>query len=405
MDNKVEDQSVAVNISPKIEIDGIGATKYRNYGFDWLRVIGVAGVFLVHNAFWLRFINQPELSDAIFATMLVVWSLWVMPLMFFVGGSAGFWSLSTRDSSLYLRTRVTRLLVPLAFGAIFITPVQVYLQLYVAPYSSVGSFIDFIPRYFEVQHWSSGGFIWWLSHLWFLLVMVAFTLITVPLFILLKSKYSERLRSLLVDFLTKPGALFVWGIPIAVSEACMDPKGFGIGDVIGWNIIAYLWLFISGYILVSDRRIEQVVRRNGILALGIAALAIEAISLSTPLYFQPDRGILFPRPNFGTLWFVLFMTLKGVASWCFVLGLVGLAYRIPNCASQILRYSNEACLPFYIIHLPIVMIVCINLVVLQIDWFPKLLIAMVISFTGTMFIYELIVRRILVFRFLLGLRT
>ena len=69
-----------------------------------------------------------------------------------------------------------------------------------------------------------------------------------------------------------------------------------------------------------------------------------------------------------------------------------------------LKYANEAVLPFYILHQPVLLTIGYYVVRMAMpDWARYAVIAST-SFAAIMLIYELLVRRFNVLRFLFGLR-
>ena len=90
--------------------------------------------------------------------------------------------------------------------------------------------------------------------------------------------------------------------------------------------------------------------------------------------------------------------------WAFLIAICGFASRHLRFSNGFLKYANEAVLPFYILHQTIILTV--GYYVLRLDtslWIEYLIIA-TISFIVIMALYELLIRRINLFRFLFGLK-
>jgi hypothetical protein len=90
--------------------------------------------------------------------------------------------------------------------------------------------------------------------------------------------------------------------------------------------------------------------------------------------------------------------------WAFLLAFCGFASRHLRFSNGFLKYANEAVLPFYILHQTIILTV--GYYVLRLDtslWIEYVIIA-TISFIVIMALYELLIRRINVLRFLFGLK-
>ena len=158
---------------------------HRRYDLDWLRVFAFGGVFLYH---CLRFFNSGdwEIKNAetsgIVDLFTGIFDLFGMPLLFAIAGASIFFALRPGGASRFLRDRVRRLLVPLAFGIVVLGPPQVYLQR-LTHGDFQGTFWQFLPLYFNgtLEH-----FAWTGVHLWFLEYLFLFTLVLTPLFVWLK---------------------------------------------------------------------------------------------------------------------------------------------------------------------------------------------------------------------------
>ena len=95
----------------------------RRYDVDWLRVLGMATVFLFHCA---RFfdtegwhVKSPRMSPAL--DIVIIFTVqWMMPLFFILSGIAAYHSLTRRRWPQYLASRFKRLVVPLVFGLLLV---------------------------------------------------------------------------------------------------------------------------------------------------------------------------------------------------------------------------------------------------------------------------------------------
>jgi hypothetical protein len=91
-------------------------------------------------------------------------------------------------------------------------------------------------------------------------------------------------------------------------------------------------------------------------------------------------------------------------SVCWIVAILGFGSRVLNFNNRFLGYANEAVLPFYILHQTVMLIIGFYVVQWNIGIWPKYLTISVTSFIAIMLIYELLIRRINVFRFLFGMR-
>jgi hypothetical protein len=126
-----------------------------------------------------------------------------------------------------------------------------------------------------------------------------------------------------------------------------------------------------------------------------AALITTAVLLWQFSYVVPEHGTK-PELYFG----LFFIT----SSWCWILAFIGFVskYLINN--TLLLKYANEAVLPFYIMHQTVLLV--IGYLVLQwqiLDPVKWLLIALG-SFALVMGVYEFVVRRFTALRVLFGMK-
>jgi surface polysaccharide O-acyltransferase-like enzyme len=324
---------------------------------------------------------------------------WLMPLFFILSGASAYYALSVRRSGSYLRERIPRLLVPLIFGILALIPPQVYIESVSGQSETVppfaGSFIEFYPHYFDGFYAFGGYFAWMGLHLWYLLVLFIFSLLTLPLFLFLKTEAGKQLISGLATWLTKPGVIFFLPTPLVIFEVMLDPEGVGFRDFGGWNPFIYLGWLIVGYLLVAESRFQQAIRRHFFAAVVLAGLTITAGLI---LY---QSGI--PAP-YGSLNYALLRTLRVFNSWFWLLAILGLGQRYFSFNNRFLAHASEASLPFYILHQTVIVVVGFFLIEWPLDVLPKYLILAVVSFAIIVTVYELLIRRFNGLRFLFGLK-
>jgi glucans biosynthesis protein C len=99
-----------------------------------------------------------------------------------------------------------------------------------------------------------------------------------------------------------------------------------------------------------------------------------------------------------------FASLRGLLCWAFLIAICGFASRHLRFSNAFLRYANEAVLPFYILHQAIILTVGFYVLRLNTSLWLEYLIIASISFIVVMALYELLIRRINLLRFLFGLK-
>jgi len=284
---------------------------------------------------------------------------------------------------------LTRLLVPLVFGIFVLSPHQVYLERLTYGQFS-GSFLKWFPRYFDGLRGFGGNFDIMGTHLWYLFLLFFFTLILLPLFLFLRSEKGGVVVRAIGSFLKIPGLIYILGLILTVPIAYINPESFfGWRVFAGWNIVYYFIIFIFGFLIFADERIQDAIVRQRFVSL-IAGIV---------LYVTFGLGITFKSSPVK-----LGMYHEVLRSWCFIVAILGFGMKHLQGTNRFLGYATEAVLPFYMLHQPVILLVGWWVVQLRIPIIVKYCIIVVLSFIAIMVLYEGI-RRAGVLRFLFGMKV
>jgi hypothetical protein len=273
--------------------------------------------------------------------------------------------------------------------------VQVYLER-VSHGQFQGSFFAFIPHYFDGLYGFGGNFAWMGLHLWYLEMLFVYSLLFLPLFRWLKHGSGQRLAASLAGWFARPLAIYLLALPIALLLIVIDPRsplgnrGFG-----GWSMVVYILFFVYGFVLLGSDVVGRAVARQRWLSLILGIALFLALGALWMAWGDP----IFATPRYAAL-FALF----GSTSWCWVLAILGFGIRYLNFDSPKLRYANEAVLPFYVLHQSVLIILGYFIVRWQLPDLAKWLIIAPTSFVIIVVLYEFVVRRINVLRFLFGMK-
>jgi hypothetical protein len=196
--------------------------------------------------------------------------------------------------------------------------------------------------------------------------------------------------------LAQPGSAMLLALPVILLRVLVNPDSFWGND--GWGggtILTHLCFFLSGFLIVSHEGLQKSIQRLRWLSLALALVLLVTIFI---LYMA------FGEQPFGTPLYALFFSLYGLWAWSWVLAILGFGMRHLNFHSPTLKYANEAVLPFYILHQPVLL--CVGYFVVQwgIPDLLKWLFIIPTSFAIIMGVYELLVRRNNVLRFLFGMK-
>ena len=179
----------------------------------------------------------------------------------------------------------------------------------------------------------------------------------------------------------------------------------------GWDPISYIFFLSYGYLIFSNAKIRETIKKYSPIYFTVAIIL-------TALLLASHFGFILKIPGLtrhdllndsallplNQSWWVAVQALRGLLAWCWIIGLLGLAYRFLNSNPKFLSYANEAVLPFYILHHAVIYIVGYYVIQWNLGIAPKFFTIVIASFIVIMAIYELLVRRINVLRFLFGMR-
>jgi glucan biosynthesis protein C len=373
------------------------AAHERRHDIDWLRVLAMLSVFLFHCARFFDYEDwhvknlQTSFGFTVFVGILVQW---IMPIFFVLSGQSTWFALRFRSTGQYIGERFKRLFIPLVFGIFILIPPQVYIEL-VSHGRFEGSFFRFYPHYFDGFYGFGGNFAWMGLHLWFLLVLFLFSLVTLPLLLFLRGKGRSRFIQKMARLFENPGAILLWVLPLAVMEFSFHPEGLGLRDMGGWNIFVYLIYFLYGFLLASDERYRRTVEKNRVILLALALLT------TIIGFFIRRSGI---DPSFGSPGYLGISVFRTFNSWVWVLALLGLGSRYLAFRNRLLQYASEAVLPFYILHQSIIVVTGFFIINWNIHVLVKYLFLSMTSFVIIILVYEYVVRRLGFMRFLFGMK-
>jgi fucose 4-O-acetylase-like acetyltransferase len=142
-----------------------------------------------------------------------------MPLLFCVAGTAAWHSIRRRGVAGFVRERLRRLLVPLVFATLTIIPVPRWLRLRAADPNYHESYPRFLIRFFHV-HLDAGEFPFVVrgryfetGHLWFVVLLLAFSFLLLPLFAWLLSDRGRRIVARVWSPVDRRGGILLGGVP------------------------------------------------------------------------------------------------------------------------------------------------------------------------------------------------
>ena len=322
-------------------------TSNRRYDLDWLRVAAILVVFLYHST---RFFNLGDwhVKNADTYLWVEIWNVfatrWMMPLFFVISGASLFYAVGKSvDWRRFYTDKFLRLMIPVMFGSVTFSVLQVYLERVTHGQFS-GSFFEFLPESFNGVYLGigmPGNFAFHGMHLWYLLFLFVYSLICYRLFVWLKAGGRQVLERISA-FMVLPGMVYLgFSLPLVALKALLPQAALEVGNG-GWGFLYYLWFLIAGFVIFSSDRLQKhIVRQRRVsLLLGVVVSSAHLYQL-----FSPSRLVLPAAVADWTLALCNFFS-----SWCWLLAILGFGMRHLAFDRPWLRSANESVMPFYILH-------------------------------------------------------
>jgi glucan biosynthesis protein C len=372
----------------------------RLYYLDWLRVLAIIGVFVIHamhpfgNVEW--HIQNPQTSRIITLVFFWLFASWGIALFFLISGAVSWIALQRREPSQFFRARTMRLLVPFIVGTLLFSVVQIWYE-YRLKSNFRGSVLDFVPTFLETRATgldlvSPKVFGDWGLHLWFLGFLFAFSLVAIPVARWLRSERGQHVIGWTASATQYRLGLVGLAVPLIAVRLLLQPV-FPEGD--DWSDFVFLMaVFVLGLFLFSDKRFIAAMGRDWLWLIGMGAFALVVFLASA------RAGVHVGGLDAG---FVVSWSARSIAAWCLSIGLVGLGMHRLNFPNRFVGYSMEVIVPFYVIHHPVVIAVAFYVVQWDMNLYAKAPIVVVTSFVLTMVIIEVAIRRFSWTRLLFGM--
>jgi glucans biosynthesis protein C len=379
----------------------------RLHYLDWLRVLAVLGVFCAHiiyvfDTFYWHMRTAQGTPGV--ETFVAFGTQWGMSLLFLLSGASSWFALHSRTAAQFLGERFTRLLIPFLVAFVLLAPLQAYVEALIQS-RHPGPFFQYFLAFFANMQisWNPQWLAAYGHHLWFLAFLFLISALALPLLVYLKREQGERLVQRLAALSVRRGGLFVFVLPIVLIQVMLRAPFPGYQS---WaDFFSWLACFVYGYILLSDPRFAQAIKKQGTIALVVGS-ACYLLSMGW------DAGGPFTGWHFlnwaaipGSLAaYLLYQILWSVATWSWLIFILYFGMRLLNTDNKVIHYGNEAILPFYVLHYPVILLTTFYVMQLNIGVGIKLLLVSTCSLLVTLALYELFIRRINVMRRLFGMK-
>jgi glucan biosynthesis protein C len=383
------------------QTDNTPQASARLHYLDWLRVLAILGVFLFHAVHpfdvspWV--IKNAEQSETVTAFLGLLFP-WGMPFFFLIAGAGSWFALRRRTAGQFAKERFQRLFIPFLVGCVLLSPIMLYFQwrqvglrdLWHGPFWQYVLLhrAGFSPRWFgEIGY-----------HLWFLGFLFCFSLLALPIFLWLNGKSGQAVLSWLARICTRRGGILLFILPLLLVRLGLKPF-FPLEQ--DWGDFFYLMsMFVLGFVLYAHEGFSQAIRRDW--AILVVMVLVSTVAWAY-LALTDDSLDLYASPR--TLRDFALWTVITINCWSWTTLMLYIGMRHLDFSNRWLEYGQEAVLPFFLLHQPVIMVIAFYVVQWQTGIPLKLLTVVLGSFVVTLAIYELVIRRIGPLQVLFGMKV
>ncbi|MGD8448572.1 MAG: acyltransferase family protein [Desulfobacterales bacterium] len=377
--------------------------KQRVFYIDWLRIIIVALLVPHHIAITFSHIGDVYVylpvkdNDLYFFIQSTFLNLWFMRMLFFVSGISSFYALQKRTNTEYFIERCGKLLLPSAFGLIFICPAMGYFKA-ITLYSFHGSLSAFYPIFFD----KILVYLGW-GHFWFLIYLFVFSIIFLIIRTILKNNnvIIERIGF----FLSRKSNIIIPVFVFIFFETLFRPFYPGFQTLVNdWaNFTVYLSFFFLGYIIAGNEDcINVIVSKIRLFAI---AGSISTVSFIFLKYGQTNIAPFSSYYKDMTYSYNLCLSfIQGIAEYSLVFLIFGIAKLYLNRNNQFYSYLSKTSFSLYIFHLLLVSLTMFYMIKLPWNHFIMYILSIVIVYCLFFILYELLIKRVPALRYICGIK-
>jgi surface polysaccharide O-acyltransferase-like enzyme len=371
----------------------------RKYFLDWLRVLAFGFLILFHigclYATWTYNLKSPRIVPEV-EWFLLALHPWRMALLFIISGVASTYLVAKLGAGGYALDRLRRLVPVILFGCLVVVPPQVYVEA-LSKHLIAKSYPDFwLHDYLGLNVGLMRALHKYMptyDHLWFIVYLLVYALVFALIAAVVRAGKRPP-RPLPLWLLVSVPAL--WLVATTYVMERIWPATFWITNDWGSHL-RWAGLFLIGSVLAGQDRFWGWTQRwrLSLLALALVCLALQSLNR---LYYLTGRD--------DPLWSALRWSLaSGLFSWFTICALFGYAGRYLNRSSAVLSHLNQAILPVYVLHQPVMLVTAFYLFPLGLPLAQEVAILLAVTALGSFAIYEVLVRPFGVMRFLFGLRN
>lgn len=328
----------------------------RRVDLDWVRIAAFGLLIFYHVGMfyvpWNWHIKSAQPVTALEPLMLAV-NPWRLALLFLVSGVATRFMLRKTAMGALMRSRSSRLLVPLIFGMIVIVPPQAYIQI-VEALGYGGGFVDFY-----LNHYFSFGKAFcpnpciilptW-NHLWFVAYLWVYTM-ALGLMLMAMPGIAGAIERWLPPLLSGWSLLIVPSLLFGIFRLTLLPNFPSTHALFGdwYNHALFAGMFLLGFLLAHAASFWDAIERQRWIALGLAITVF-----ASWVALRPVRDGGLPLKLYAGFAY-------GFYQWLCIVAVLGFARRWIAGDSAARRYLTEAIFPYYIVHQTAIIVIAHSL--------------------------------------------
>jgi surface polysaccharide O-acyltransferase-like enzyme len=306
--------------------------KQRIYYLDNIRAIAVLVLIPYHSA---RIYDWPPFYLKIeklvgFEIFTRSTDIWIMPLFFMIAGASTVYSLGRRSTIKFISERVKRLMVPFIIGMLTVIPVNGYYA-YLFHSGETIDFIDYLPIFFTVESLDGYYGTFTVSHLWFLIYLMLFSLFAPML-----AKFLGWLKTNLKDDKPLFNLMIAIGIVLGFLIAARL-SALPYPNPLYFAVFYFAGLFVLGLPLLNET----------VIKFGKYFLITGLVTLPVYMFARISPGLV----ETGDLGYE---TLQSINALVWTLTIIYAGHTFLQNESDVLKWINKQGLWIYIIHAPVI---------------------------------------------------
>jgi hypothetical protein len=375
----------------------------RRHDLDWLRIIAFmilifyhTGMFYVSWDFHVKSAHAGPDAE----WLMLLSNPWRLSLLFLISGIAIRFAADKTPPSEMAKSRLVRLGLPILTGMVLIVAPQSYLEL-IEKGEFAGSFTAFYPLYLDFGSSFSIITPTW-NHLWYVVYLLAYTLILVPLAGPVRrvmDGVGGRMTEVL--FRGRRGVLALLVLPVLphwLFNIALAPF-FPTTHNFVWDFANHAHSFtvlLIGFVLAKDEAFWSAVHRAFPLALVL--MLVLALSTTPIRHHWEYVGMQAP-------WLAVPVKLATTAfAWLVIVCFLGFGQRFLNRSGKALAYMTEAIFPWYILHQTLIIMAGFWLTRQGLNVWVEFAGVLIATIGGCALLHEFVIRRSSVLRPLFGLK-